>query len=88
MAHQPVGDTITLTTGTTSTRDQFTVQSDTLRVVPTGNNVHVAIGTTATAGLSASTLSVAFANSWFFIESLISDGDSSAITKFINSSMR
>ena len=49
MAHQPVGDTITLTTGTTSTRGQFTVQSDTLRVVPTGNNVHVAIGTTATA---------------------------------------
>ena len=49
MAHQPVGDTITLTTGTTSTRDQFTVQSDSLRVVPTGNNVHVAIGTTATA---------------------------------------
>ena len=49
MAHQPVGDTITLTTGTSSTRGQFTVQSDTLRVVPTGNNVHVAIGTTATA---------------------------------------
>ena len=52
MAHQPVGDTITLTTGTTSTRVQFTVQSDTLRVVPTGNNVHVAIGTTATATTS------------------------------------
>jgi len=52
MAHQPVGDTITLTTGTTSTRGQFTVQSDTLRVVPTGNNVHVAIGTTATATTS------------------------------------
>ena len=52
MAHQPVGDTITLTTGTTSTRDQFTVQSDSLRVVPTGNNVHVAIGTTATATTS------------------------------------
>ena len=49
MAHQPVGDTITLTTGTSSTRGQFTVQSDSLRVVPTGNNVHVAIGTTATA---------------------------------------
>ena len=49
MAHQPVGDTITLTTGSTSTRGQITVQSDTLRVVPTGNNGHVAIGTTATA---------------------------------------
>jgi len=49
MAHQPVGDTITLTTGTGSTRGQFTVQSDTLRVVPVSQNVHVAIGTTATA---------------------------------------
>ena len=49
MAHQPVGDSLTLTTGTTSTRAQFTVQSDTLRVVPVGQNVHVAIGTTATA---------------------------------------
>ena len=49
MAHQPVGDSLTLTTGTTSTRLQFTVQSDTLRVVPVGQNVHVAIGTTATA---------------------------------------
>ena len=52
MAHQPVGDSQTLTTGTGSTRVQFTVQSDTLRVVPTGNNVHVAIGTTATATTS------------------------------------
>ena len=41
-----------------------------------------------TAGLSASTFAPAFANNWFFIESLISDGDSSAIIKFINSSMR
>ena len=52
MAHQPVGDTITLTTGTGSTRGQFTVQSDTLRVVPVSQNVHVAIGTTATATTS------------------------------------
>ena len=52
MAHQPVGDSQTLTTGTSSTRVQFTVQSDTLRVVPTAQNVHVAIGTTATATTS------------------------------------
>ena len=52
MAHQPVGDSQTLTTGTSSTRVQFTVQSDTLRVVPTSQNVHVAIGTTATATTS------------------------------------
>ena len=56
MAHQPVGDTITLTTGTSSTRGQFTVQSDSLRVVPTGNNVHVAIGTTATAATTATNI--------------------------------
>ena len=52
MAHQPVGDSQTITTSATSARVQFTVQSDTLRVVPTGNNVHVAIGTTATATTS------------------------------------
>tara|TARA_B100001113_G_scaffold36642_1_gene26017 strand:- start:647 stop:1198 length:552 start_codon:yes stop_codon:yes gene_type:complete len=52
MAHQPVGDSLTLTTGTGSTRAQFTVQSDTLRVVPMSQNVHVAIGTTATATTS------------------------------------
>ena len=52
MAHQPVGDSQTLTTGTSSTRVQFTVQSDTLRVVPVSQNVHVAIGTTATATTS------------------------------------
>ena len=52
MAHQPVGDSQTLTTGTSSTMVQFTVQSDTLRVVPTGQNVHVAIGTTAVATTS------------------------------------
>ena len=52
MAHQPVGDSQTLTTGTGSTRVQFTVQSDTLRVVPISQNVHVAIGTTATATTS------------------------------------
>ena len=52
MAHQPVGDSQTLTTGTSSTRVQFTVQSDTVRVVPLSQNVHVAIGTTATATTS------------------------------------
>ena len=52
MAHQPVGDSQTITTSATSARVQFTVQSDTLRVVPTGNNVHVAIGTTAVATTS------------------------------------
>ena len=52
MAHQPVGDSQTITTSATSAMVQFTVQSDTLRVVPTGNNVHVAIGTTATATTS------------------------------------
>ena len=52
MAHQPVGDSQTLTTGTGSTRVQFTVQSDTVRVVPLSQNVHVAIGTTATATTS------------------------------------
>ena len=52
MAHQPVGDSQTLTTGTGSTRVQFTVQSDTVRVVPISQNVHVAIGTTATATTS------------------------------------
>jgi len=52
MAHQPVGDSQTITTSGTSAMVQFTVQSDTLRVVPTGNNVHVAIGTTAVATTS------------------------------------
>ena len=52
MAHQPVGDTLTITTSATSARAQFTVQSDTLRVVPMSQNVHVAIGTTATATTS------------------------------------
>ena len=52
MSHQPVGDSQTLTTGTGSTRVQFTVQSDTVRVVPLSQNVHVAIGTTATATTS------------------------------------
>ena len=52
MAHQPVGDSQTLTTGTGSTRVQFTLQSDTVRVVPISQNVHVAIGTTATATTS------------------------------------
>ena len=52
MAHQPVGDSQTITTSATSARVQFAVQTDTVRVVPTGNNVHVAIGTTATATTS------------------------------------
>ena len=52
MAHQPVGDSQTLTTGTGSTRVQFAVQTDTVRVVPISQNVHVAIGTTATATTS------------------------------------
>ena len=52
MAHQPVGDSQTLTTGTSSTRIQFAVQTDTVRVVPISQNVHVAIGTTATASTS------------------------------------
>ena len=52
MAHQPVGDSQTLTTGTSSTRIQFAVQTDTVRVVPISQNVHVAIGTTATATTS------------------------------------
>ena len=52
MAHQPVGDSQTLTTGTRSTRIQFAVQTDTVRVVPISQNVHVAIGTTATATTS------------------------------------
>ena len=52
MAHQPVGDSQTLTTGTSSTRIQFAVQTDTVRVVPVSQNVHVAIGTTATATTS------------------------------------
>ena len=52
MAHQPVGDSQTITTSATSAMVQFTVQSDTLRVVPTGNNVHVAIGTTGPATTS------------------------------------
>ena len=52
MAHQPVGDSQTLTTGTSSTRVQFAVQTDTVRVVPITQNVHVAIGTTATATTS------------------------------------
>ena len=52
MAHQPVGDSQTITTSATSARVQFTVQSDTLRVVPVSQNVHVAIGTTATATTS------------------------------------
>ena len=52
MAHQPVGDSQTLTTGTSSTRVQFAVQTDTVRVVPISQNVHVAIGTTATATTS------------------------------------
>ena len=52
MAHQPVGDSQTITTSATSAMVQFTVQSDTVRVVPTGQNVHVAIGTTAVATTS------------------------------------
>ena len=52
MAHQPVGDSQTITTSATSARVQFTVQSDTVRVVPLSQNVHVAIGTTATATTS------------------------------------
>jgi len=52
MAHQPVGDSQTLTTWATSTMVQFAVQSDTVRVVPTSKNVHVAIGTTAVATTS------------------------------------
>ena len=52
MAHQPVGDLQTITTSATSAMVQFTVQSDTVRVVPTGQNVHVAIGTTAVATTS------------------------------------
>ena len=52
MAHQPVGESQTLTTGTGSTRIQFAVQTDTVRVVPISQNVHVAIGTTATATTS------------------------------------
>ena len=52
MAHHPVGDSQTITTSATSARVQFAVQTDTVRVVPTGNNVHVAIGTTATATTS------------------------------------
>ena len=52
MAHQPVGDSQTLTTGTSSTRIQFAVQTDTVRVVPISQNVHVAIGTTAVATTS------------------------------------
>jgi len=52
MAHQPVGDSQTITTSATSARVQFAVQSDTVRVVPLSQNVHVAIGTTATATTS------------------------------------
>ena len=52
MAHQPVGDSQTITTSATSAMVQFAVQSDTVRVVPTGQNVHVAIGTTAVATTS------------------------------------
>ena len=52
MAHQPVGDSQTITTSATSARVQFAVQTDTVRVLPTGNNVHVAIGTTAVATTS------------------------------------
>ena len=52
MAHQPVGDSQTLTTGTSSTMVQFAVQTDTVRVVPISQNVHVAIGTTAVATTS------------------------------------
>ena len=52
MAHQPVGDSQTFTTSATSAMVLFAVQADTVRVVPTGNNVHVAIGTTAVATTS------------------------------------
>ena len=52
MAHQPVGDSQTITTSATSARIQFAVQTDTVRVVPISQNVHVAIGTTATATTS------------------------------------
>ena len=52
MAHQPVGDSQTITTSATSAMVQFAVQADTVRVVPISQNVHVAIGTTATATTS------------------------------------
>ena len=52
MAHQPVGDSQTIDTSATSARVQFAVQTDTVRVVPISQNVHVAIGTTATATTS------------------------------------
>ena len=52
MAHQPVGDSQTITTSATSARVQFAVQTDTVRVVPISQNVHVAIGTTAVATTS------------------------------------
>ena len=49
-AHSPVGDSINFNTSATSAQSaQFTVQSDTLRVVALTNNAHVAIGTTAVA---------------------------------------
>lgn len=50
MAHSPVGESINFNTSATSAQSaQFTVQSDTLRVVALTNNAHVAIGTTAVA---------------------------------------
>ena len=53
MAHSPVGNGISFNTGTTSAQSaQFTIQSDTLRVVALTNNAHVAIGTTAVATTS------------------------------------
>ena len=52
MAHQPVGDSQTIDTSATSAMVQFAVQSDTVRVVPISQNVHVAIGTTAVATTS------------------------------------
>lgn len=53
MAHSPVGNGISFNTSTTSAQStQFTVQSDTLRVVAITANAHVAIGTTAVATTS------------------------------------
>lgn len=53
MAHSPVGNGISFNTSTTSAQsEQFTVQSDTLRVVALTANAHVAIGTTAVATTS------------------------------------
>ena len=47
MAHSPVGDGINFNTSASTQSAQFTVQSDTLRVVAISQNTHVAIGTTA-----------------------------------------